>query len=120
MPTYIDKNGYERHSSLVHREKAYEQIYKNNRDKYPLPFSEYVIHHKDENKKNNNIDNLEILTPEEHERKHRKHSFWVILLIAWGIIITWTSWTSWTSKSIIFGIILGLITIFYIRYIIKS
>lgn len=30
----------------------------------------YIIHHKDENKENNNIDNLECLTRSEHQRKH--------------------------------------------------
>ena len=70
MSTYVDGNGYKRHSNLVHREKAYEQIYKKNRDKYPLPFSEYVVHHKDGDKQNNDIQNLEILTPAEHEKVH--------------------------------------------------
>lgn len=70
MPTYTDKNGYKRHSNLVHREKAFEQIYNKNRTKYPKPFSEYVVHHKDGNKQNNNIDNLMLLTPEEHEEIH--------------------------------------------------
>ncbi len=72
MPTYTDKKGYKRHSNLVHREKAYEQIYKKNRDRYPLPFSEYVVHHKDGNKQNNEIDNLDILTPDEHEGFHNE------------------------------------------------
>ncbi len=79
MSTYTDNNGYERHSNLVHRQKAYEQIYKKNRHKYTRPFSEYVIHHKDGNKRNNNIENLEILLPEEHERIHNikngQHSY---------------------------------------------
>ena len=35
-----------------------------------MPFSEYVVHHKDGNKKNNDIDNLEILEQKEHEEIH--------------------------------------------------
>lgn len=69
-----DKNGYLRgkieHTDLIHRQKAYRNIYLKNRDKYPLPFSKYVVHHKDFNKKNNKISNLKILTPEEHRRIH--------------------------------------------------
>jgi hypothetical protein len=70
----IDKNGYEHgkisHSDLIHRQIAYEYIYLKHRDKYPLPFSKYVIHHKDGNKLNNDISNLEILTPEKHSIIH--------------------------------------------------
>lgn len=29
-----------------------------------------IVHHKDENKKNNNIDNLEVMTLSEHTSKH--------------------------------------------------
>ncbi len=71
----IDDNGYERgnlkHSNLIHRQIAYRYIYALNRDKYPLPFSEYVVHHKDGKKKNNDVSNLEILTPEEHKAVHK-------------------------------------------------
>lgn len=72
--SYIDENGYEReepvHSNLIHRKKAYTQIYLKNRDRYKLPFSEYVIHHIDGNKRNNKISNLMIMLPEEHEKLH--------------------------------------------------
>lgn len=70
----IDKNGYHRgkvnHSDLVHRQIAYEHIYKKHREKFPLPFSKYVVHHKDGKKTNNDISNLEILTPKEHDGEH--------------------------------------------------
>jgi len=72
METYLDKNNYKRYSNLIHRKIAYERIYLKNREKYPLPFSKYVIHHKDGNKTNNEIGNLQIMTREEHENLHKK------------------------------------------------
>ena len=72
--TYIDKDGYRRnsieHSNLIHRNIAYHQIYLRNRDKYPLPFSKYQVHHKDKNKLNNEVSNLQLVTKEEHEEIH--------------------------------------------------
>ncbi len=32
-----------------------------------------IVHHKDENKQNNSIDNLEILTPSDHAKHHTEH-----------------------------------------------
>ncbi len=72
----IDKDGYVRqvkHSTLIHRQIAYHEIYLKNRDKYPLRFSEYVVHHKDRNKLNNHVSNLEILKSENHAQKHPEH-----------------------------------------------
>lgn len=72
-PVFTDENGYRRWAGdgkLVHRGVAYKKIYLPNKDSYPLPFSEYVVHHKDENKKNNDVSNLQIVTQEEHERIH--------------------------------------------------
>jgi len=70
----IDSNGYEHeqatHSDLTHRLVAYKNIYLKNREKYPLPFSKYQVHHRDFNKRNNSIENLEIYTKEEHECLH--------------------------------------------------
>lgn len=69
----IDKHGYARepkHSNAWHRKVAYYKIYLKDRKKYPLPFEEYEIHHKDGDKLNNNPDNLLILTPEEHIDAH--------------------------------------------------
>lgn len=73
-----DENGYllNRKNKLVHREIAYEYIYrKQKRDEYPLRFRDYVIHHCDRNKKNNSLSNLRILTREEHDAAHRKGKF---------------------------------------------
>jgi hypothetical protein len=58
-------------SSPFNRERLYP-IFLKNRNRYPLPFSEYEIHHKDFNKNNNNIDNLILLTPIEHDAIHFK------------------------------------------------
>ena len=70
MGTYTDEKGYKRYSNLVHRRKAYKEIYQKDPHSYSKPFSQYVVHHKDGNKKNNNVDNLAILTPEEHNEIH--------------------------------------------------
>jgi len=69
----IDKNVYIRDGDtkrLIHRDVAYKEIYLKNREKYPLPFSEYQVHHLDGNKFNNSIKNLLILTREEHKKIH--------------------------------------------------
>lgn len=72
----INKNGYPvkriEHSNLIHRQVAYIQIYLNNREKYQLPFSKYVVHHKDGNKRNFSVDNLELLTKRQHNKLHRR------------------------------------------------
>ncbi len=70
---YIDDDGYERfvHTDvLVHRYIAYHLIYLPNEERYSLGFSEYEVHHKDLDKRNNDASNLEILTKKEHERIH--------------------------------------------------
>ena len=70
---FLDENGYYRFNDsrrLVHRGVAYKEIYKKNRSNYPLRFGGYVIHHKDKNKLNNDISNLQIVTQEEHEALH--------------------------------------------------
>lgn len=76
MTTYKDEKGYERtekeHTDLVHRNRAYH-IYLQNRDKYPLPYSAYEVHHKDFDKTNNKVSNLQILTPSEHDKIHEEN-----------------------------------------------
>jgi len=97
MATYDDERGYIRHSNLISREKAKEQIWEKNRDKFPLPFSEYIVHHRDMNKKNNNLANLQLITSKEHNKLHMKQSK----------KINWI-YESRVGKSILF-IIMGLI-----------
>lgn len=70
---FINKNGYSegnQHSDLISRKVAYEQIYLKNRDKYPLRFSQYIIHHINGEKLNNSITNLYICTTQEHNQIH--------------------------------------------------
>ena len=68
---YLDARGYERNkidNRLVHRTVAYTFIYNNKN--YTGRFGEYVVHHIDKNKRNNNPNNLLILTPTEHKQIH--------------------------------------------------
>ncbi len=72
---YIDKRGYPRDNyshELIHRRVAYNKIYLPNRNQYSLPFSSYVVHHINENKFDCRVNNLQILTREEHEKVHGK------------------------------------------------
>lgn len=62
-----DKYGYERkHSNLWSRKIAYHKLYLKHRGDFPLPFGEYEVHHIDGDKTNNKLENLAILTPEQH------------------------------------------------------
>ncbi|MFH1316469.1 MAG: HNH endonuclease [Candidatus Woesearchaeota archaeon] len=45
---------------------AYEEIYKFSRYRFPEPFGTYQVHHKDGNKLNNDVSNLELMSREEH------------------------------------------------------
>ena len=70
---YIDARGYYRYANsgrLVHRQIAYKYVYLPNKDNYVYNFGSYVIHHKNRHKLDNNSSNLEILTREEHEKRH--------------------------------------------------
>ena len=48
-------------------------LYFNNKDKNIFNGQEYVIHHKDFNPKNNNIENLEFMTSSSHDKLHKKY-----------------------------------------------
>ena len=65
---FVDGNGYLRWKNdgrLCHRDIAFNHFYKNG--SYKHKFSDYIVHHKDEHKFNNNPDNLEIILRETHE-----------------------------------------------------
>ena len=69
---YIDNNGYKRFRDsdrLVHRWMAYKYLYK--RSLHFHSFSHYHVHHKDKNKLNNDVSNLMMLAPEEHNAIHK-------------------------------------------------
>jgi len=71
--TYIDDKGYLRFNDsgkLLHRYLARKYIWKKHRGKYPYRFKHYQIHHIDGNKLNNNLDNLQIVTINEHRIIH--------------------------------------------------
>ena len=68
---HLDSRGYERdgYNKLIHRKIAYKYLY-HYPDEHPLRFGEYVVHHKDRNKRNNSPENLKILTKEKHNSIH--------------------------------------------------
>jgi hypothetical protein len=72
--TFQDHKGYLRwkdSNRLVHRTIAYKQIYLKNEEKYPLDFKDYQIHHKDQDKTNNRVENLELKERKAHEEEHK-------------------------------------------------
>jgi hypothetical protein len=65
---YLDNRGYLRWRSdkvLCHRDIAFREL-----DHAGLYFSEYDVHHQNENKLDNNPENLQILTRERHQLAH--------------------------------------------------
>ena len=67
-----DKKSKKENDNLAHKQRAYAD-YLLNRNKYPLPFDAYEIHHQDFDKKNKHTDNLKILTPRAHDWIHDEH-----------------------------------------------
>ena len=102
--TCTDSKGYLRWKSnnkLVHRWIARKNIWEKNRKKYPLEFKEYQVHHKDKNKKNNKIENLELKSIREHEAEHNliRYEYPIIktFLILGLLGLIWFSYLGWTS-----------------------
>jgi hypothetical protein len=70
---YVGNNGYLRWKSndqLCHRDIAFTYNY--HKYGYTRPFSEYDVHHMDENKFNNHPDNLQIVLREVHQIEHKQ------------------------------------------------
>ena len=70
---YIDERGYMRYKKdgkLIHRDIAFKEIYRKNRNSFPRRFSEYVVHHMDGNKLNNSPSNLSIKPKDTHNLVH--------------------------------------------------
>lgn len=67
----VDYNGYLRWKSdnrLCHRDIAFKYIFR--KGSFPNKFSEYDVHHKNQNRFDNNPDNLDVIFREEHEIEH--------------------------------------------------
>jgi hypothetical protein len=70
--TYIDEKGYLRFKDsgkLVHRWVAHKYIYPKS-PKHGMPFGHYQVHHIDNNKLNNDVSNLQIVTERQHAEIH--------------------------------------------------
>jgi hypothetical protein len=68
-----DKKRKRENLGFIRRRKIYAE-YLLRRDKYPLPFDAYEVHHKDFNNSNFHTDNLQLITPKEHDRLHDEHN----------------------------------------------
>ena len=64
MRSYQEEIQYDDVSFVV----AYKNIFLKDKEYYPLSFGEYDIHHKDRDKDNKEISNLDIITRDEHEQ----------------------------------------------------
>ncbi len=67
-------------------------------DKYEI----LEIHHKDKNRNNNNLDNLELICPNCHSEKHYLDKSWIgnVINSRWGteVVITGRSWKPLVSQ----------------------
>jgi len=73
--SYVDRRGRRRFKEgdgLVSRKVAYNEIYLENKEKYPLEFREYVVYHKDKKRENFDSDNLELVSAKEHRKRNRR------------------------------------------------
>jgi len=94
--TYIDRRGYrywKNSGKSVHRGIAKHKIWEKDRKKYPLEFKEYQVHHKNKDKLDNNVENLELIQIREHELSHNihRHEYSVIstLFIFLVVVFSW-------------------------------
>jgi hypothetical protein len=68
---FVDYNGYLRWKAdkrLCHRDIAYNHVYR--KGSFDKKFSDYDVHHKNENKFDNNPKNLEVIKRKEHKLEH--------------------------------------------------
>ena len=79
---YLNKKNYEENGYIIHHVRGYNK--KGNAREHRLIMEQYlgrrlekneVVHHIDENKKNNCIDNLKLMTRGEHSKLHRQKEF---------------------------------------------
>jgi len=68
------KNGYYQITNKNHIGKNWLHQYVYEKEKGPIKQG-YEIHHKDKNKDNNSISNLEMLLPEEHAKNHAGYKY---------------------------------------------
>lgn len=69
LKLYIDSDGYATYKFNYKRHKVHRVVY----EYFGLNFNpKYHVHHKDGNKLNNFIDNLECVSPSEHNKIHHK------------------------------------------------
>lgn len=73
MKKYIDKNGYVRISGHGDRTNLEHRYVMEQHLKRRLGSNE-VVHHKDEDKTNNELSNLEVMSRSEHNRLHTLES----------------------------------------------
>ena len=118
----------EKTGRLVHRWMAYKEIYLKDKKKYQFPFSEYQVHHNDGIKKNNLVENLELVPIREHEIKHKilRHEYlaiislfiFVVTLFSWYIYLGIVSGYPYNLKDVLFmltTVVIGGVSLYLIN-----
>ena len=72
MKPYLTANGYERVDVIIDNMRTSKLVHRLTASAFlPVPEDiDMVLHHKDNNKRNNSVDNLEWLTHKQHIEKH--------------------------------------------------